>query len=63
MSICLQSTDLSYISGSLEEQPWPAHDIARPDQGYDVRQGGVVVSLPCETIGGIHLHGLIKAKA
>jgi hypothetical protein len=34
--------------------------IARPDQGYDIRQVDGVVYQPCETIGGICQHNSIK---
>jgi hypothetical protein len=54
---------VAVMKRSLEQQPWPARRIARPDEGYDVRQGDVVVSQPCETISSIRRHDLIKAKA
>jgi nucleoside phosphorylase len=37
--------------------------IARPDEGYDIRLGDVVVSQPCGTIGGVCQYDLIKAKS
>ncbi|KAH1564254.1 hypothetical protein KXX17_003875 [Aspergillus fumigatus] len=36
--------------------------IARPDEGYDIRLGDIVVSQPSGTIGGVCQYDLIKAK-
>lgn len=37
--------------------------IARPDEGYDIRLGDVVVSQPCGTTGGVCQYDLFKAKS
>ena len=36
--------------------------IARPDEGYDIRLGDVVVSKPSRTTGSVYQYDLIKAK-
>ena len=36
--------------------------IARPEEGYDVRLGDVVVSKPNKTTGGVYQYDLLKAK-
>ncbi|KAJ5095220.1 Pfs NACHT and Ankyrin domain protein [Penicillium argentinense] len=37
--------------------------IARPEEGYDIRLGDIVVSQPCGTTGGVCQYDLIKAKS
>lgn len=37
--------------------------IARPDEGYDIRLGDIVVSQPSGTTGGVCQYDLIKAKS